>query len=1202
MLSSSERKRIREVRRYYKRSPDDPPIAGERAPAESPETVRSVEKASSPNSTLTALMQLITWRLGAGRAMVSVVDHNAQYFLAEATKTLDLSDSSKHDPGDDLWMGCGGTIRSQALCAYTIDVVPEPNHYACFSVPDLLADPRFCNLPYVAGGPKFRYYAGTPLISNTGIPIGSVFVIDPRPREPATKAEIDFLGLMAKNVMEYLEMKRESVQLRRNDVMSKGLAALVEGQSKIPRQLVTDLVVEYEEVNGTRSDEDNLINTHSTGSLIVVDTPPLATVTEHSLNKIVGPPHSLLGENVLYDISPNTPMGPSALADVPATHDRILSRGANLLRESLDVDYTIFFDMSIGFSPSVENGPNGEVKSPEDSILDPSDVNNDPIPTSAHLVQENDLHLLNTSARRCSLNRRSNEAGSAKVRSFSTSTTSSLDGNTLSCNIYRAPNEKDLQRLSKRYPKGKVWTFNGYDSESSEGEDSPPSDQMFAMQLNQHQSRRVRKTDRSILKQCFPDAREVLFAPLSEAGTGLPIAACFSVSLRDIAIFTSDTEKAFVRGFLNSVSIEYNRISIAAADRQKGDFISSISHKELRSPLHGILGSAELLSETNLDNGQFELCSTIETCGRVLQETLMDVLEYSKLNNLMKDKGAGGKSADTSGDTSHSQKLNGESLARGDMLSVPLDLARMCEDSVAIVAAAYLHHSTNSEHLPCRVIAPPGTTNGQEERMLYKSSSVAVSVHIAYDDWHYFCSPGSVQRIIMNLVGNSLKYTSSGFIHTSLTVESPTNDNLEVPNTPRIPSDNDLVVLCVSDSGKGISSEFLKSKLFTAFSQESSLAPGTGLGLHIVDSLVRMYNGTIDVQSQIGHGTTVTVKLPLVKAGSDLSSGVPANLRPKDQVEEVKRLLKQYKYSTFSTHGFQFGTSSYLKKSLYTYLTQWFGVHHDVDDGTADIAFVTEERLEIFLSNLIIHGSLKPSLIIVVRYVPSHGYTSQQSSAVGIPLETLTVPFGPWKLMKTLLACLSPKQVSLPQTRPEPPRYIYTSPLPSPTPDIQKELAGTNIQQTVEEIFPDTSLPSPQNLLRPHQPRILCVDDNPINLRLLRAYFRKLQFDITCAENGAVAFEKYRLQADGFDLVFMDISMPICDGYQSTRMIRSLDKLQQSISPIPLPPTRIVAISAAYSDKDVEKAKAVGVDDFYTKPLKVSKLETLMRGWGYFNL
>ncbi|CAD6447099.1 0feb6957-3fa5-4594-b185-2e97f31d23c2 [Sclerotinia trifoliorum] len=1199
MLSSLERKRIREVRRYYKRSPDDPPIAGEDVPAETPETVRSVEKASSPNSTLTALMQLITWRLGAGRAMVSVVDDNAQYFLAEATKTLDLSDSSKHDPGDDLWMGCGGTIRSQALCAYTIEVVPEPNHYACFSVPDLMADPRFCNLPYVAGGPRFRYYAGTPLISNTGIPIGSVFVIDPRPREPATRAEIDFLGLMAKNVMEYLEMKRESVQLRRNDVMSKGLAALVEGQSKIPGQVVTDVAVKCQEVIRTSSDEANMINTNLRSSLIVTDNSS-ATVAEQSLSKIVGPPRSLIGDNLLYDASPNTPIRPLTLTDAPATHDRILSRGANLLRESLDVDYTIFFDMSIGFSTSAEDGQNGEVRSPENAMVDASNTSNDCASTAAQL-EEIGISLLNISTRPCSLNRRTNEAGSAKVRSFSTSTSSSLEGNTLSCNLYRAPNEKDLQRLSKRYPKGKVWTFNGYDSESSEGEDSPPYEQMFAMQNNPHQRRRVRKTDRSIMKQCFPDAREVLFAPLSEAGTELPIVACFAVSLRDIAIFTSDTEKAFVRGFLNSVSIEYNRISIAAADRQKGDFISSISH-ELKSPLHGILGSAELLSETSLDNGQFEFCSTIETCGRVLQETLMDVLEYSKLNNLKKDKAAGARVPNKNGDTSDSQKVGGESLASGDMDSLPLDLARMCEDSVAIVAAAYMHHRSNSEHLLHQVMQPPGTTDREEDRMLYKSSSVTVSLQIALNDWHFFCSPGSVQRIIMNLVGNSLKYTSTGFIDISLTVESAKNDNLELSTTPKIFGD-DLVVLRVSDSGKGISSEFLKSKLFIAFSQESSIAPGTGLGLHIVDSLIRMYNGTIDVQSQIDHGTTVTVKLPLAKAASDKTSVAPAGTVPKDQVVEVKRLLQEFKYSTFSTHGFHSGSLSYLKKSLHDYLTKWLGMNHGADDRAADIVFVTEERLDVFLSQLMKASSFKPSLIIVVRYVPSQGHTSQQSSIIGIPIESLTIPFGPWKLLKTLITCLSPKKeqrspTTLTITEN---KCSYNSPLASPMTDVQTELGVSVTRPAADEVPPDKPLAAPQNSPNHSQPTILCVDDNPINLRILKAGFRKLNFDITCAENGAVAFAKYRLQPNGFDLVFMDISMPVCNGYQSTRMIRCLDNLQQSISPVPLQPTRIVALSAAYSEKDLEKAKAAGMDDLYTKPMKVSRLETLMRDWGYLD-
>ncbi|KAK6594418.1 sensor histidine kinase response regulator (hsp90-like protein) [Botrytis cinerea] len=1175
MLSSSERKRIREVRRYYKRSPGDPPIAGESVPVESPETVRSVEKASSPNSTLTALMQLITWRLGASRAMVSVVDDNAQYFLAEATKTLDLSDSSKHDPGDDLWMGCGG----QALCAYTIEVIPEPNHYACFSVPDLSADPR------------------NPLISNTGIPIGSVFVIDPRPRKRATRAEVDFLGLMAKNVMEYLEMKRESVQLRRNDVMSKGLAALVEGQSKIPRQLSTEMAFKCQDSNGSHSNGAKMVNTNLTSNFVVVDT-SLATVAEQSLNNTAGPPHTLVRENLLHDISPDTSIDQLALTDAPATHDRILSRGANLLRESLDVDYTIFFDMSIGFSSSVVNGQSGDVRLPEDTFLDETDTKNNFTTKPVYISHDNDIDLLNTSAQSSSLSRRSNEAGSAKVRSFSTSTCSSLDGDTLSGTLYRAPNEKDLQRLSKRYPKGKVWTFNGYDSESSEDDNSPPSKQMFAMQLNP-QDHRVRKSDRSIVRQCFPDAREVLFAPLSEAGTGLPIVACFAVSLRDIAIFTSDTEKAFVRGFLNSVSIEYNRISIAAADRQKGDFISSISH-ELRSPLHGILGSAELLSETNLDNGQFELCSTIETCGRVLQETLMDVLEYSKLNNSMKNKEVGVKAPDTNGNSSNSQQINGESPTSDNLLSQPLDLARMCEDSVAIVAVAYMHHRTNSEQLLYRVMQPPGTMETQEIQTLYKSNSVTVSLHIAFGEWHFFCSPGSMQRIIMNLVGNSLKYTSAGFIDISLAVESPKNGNAKISKIPNIGSD-DLIVLRVSDSGKGISSEFLKSKLFIAFSQESSLAPGTGLGLHIVYSLVRMYNGTIDVQSQIGHGTTVTVKLPLKRALSNLTSIAPSDPLLKVQVEELKILLKQFKYCKFSTHGFRSGSSCYLKKSLHAYLTQWFGMNHDPDDDAADIAFVTEEKIDLFLAELMKDGVSKPSLIIVVRYVPSHNHTSQQNSAIDIPLETLTIPFGPWKLLKTLRTCLSPKQLSPKPSSVADHKILYTSPLPSPPADIRKEFGTTVTRTVVEEALTEKSLSVPKTLSNPSQPTILCVDDNAINLRLLRAYFRKLNFDITCAENGAVAFEKYRLQPNGYDLVFMDISMPICDGYQSTRMIRSLDKLQQSISPTPLPATRIVAISAAYSDADMEMAKAAGIDDFYTKPMKVSRLETLMKNWGYLD-
>jgi GAF domain-containing protein len=214
----SERRRVREVRKYHDGPAADNSINGDPGA----DAILGVESfaASTPNTTLTALVQLIAWRLGMQRAIVSVVDDKAQYFLAEATKSLHLSDATQHEIGDAIWMGCGGgTTRSNALCANTIMTEPEQDQYACFSVEDLSKDERFCRLPYVAGAPNFRYYAGTPLVTSAGIPIGSVFVIDDRPHRHPTKDEVDFLGVMARNVMEYLELRRENKTRERINIM-----------------------------------------------------------------------------------------------------------------------------------------------------------------------------------------------------------------------------------------------------------------------------------------------------------------------------------------------------------------------------------------------------------------------------------------------------------------------------------------------------------------------------------------------------------------------------------------------------------------------------------------------------------------------------------------------------------------------------------------------------------------------------------------------------------------------------------------------------------------------------------------------------------------------------------------------------------------------------------------------------------------------
>ena len=110
---------------------------------------------------------------------------------------------------------------------------------------------------------------------------------------------------------------------------------------------------------------------------------------------------------------------------------------------------------------------------------------------------------------------------------------------------------------------------------------------------------------------------------------------CFSTSPRQI--YSMEVELSFLSTFCNTVMAEANRITFLAQQRQKGDFISSISH-ELRSPLHGILASAEFLADTEADPFQNSLVDTITSCGRTLLDTVNHILDYSKINSYEKNR------------------------------------------------------------------------------------------------------------------------------------------------------------------------------------------------------------------------------------------------------------------------------------------------------------------------------------------------------------------------------------------------------------------------------------------------------------------------------------------------------------------------------------------------------------------------------------
>ena len=157
--SKLESVRERELFRYFQ-----PPL-----------DIITANAASSPDTTLTALAQLCALRLNAKRSMISVLDREKQYFIAESTKTLNLLDNEVFEAeGDALWFGCGVVDKAGRLCEKTVELPPVQGRVPCFTVTDLSKDERFNQLPFVAGPPYFKYYAGTvstPHILKRGIQV-----------------------------------------------------------------------------------------------------------------------------------------------------------------------------------------------------------------------------------------------------------------------------------------------------------------------------------------------------------------------------------------------------------------------------------------------------------------------------------------------------------------------------------------------------------------------------------------------------------------------------------------------------------------------------------------------------------------------------------------------------------------------------------------------------------------------------------------------------------------------------------------------------------------------------------------------------------------------------------------------------------------------------------------------------------------------
>jgi signal transduction histidine kinase len=186
-------------------------------------------------------------------------------------------------------------------------------------------------------------------------------------------------------------------------------------------------------------------------------------------------------------------------------------------------------------------------------------------------------------------------------------------------------------------------------------------------------------------------------------------------------------------------------------------------------------------------------------------------------------------------------------------LYADVDVSVICEEVVEGVYAGHIFQSGTAANfdMVAKVPTNPQTSSLPAARAL-SQQHVGLIFDVDLEDFHFTTQPGAFRRIVMNLLGNALKYTAHGYVRVKL-ASTPMDDFHDAETGEIIP--RAMVHLTVTDTGKGISPEFLRSRLFTPFTQENSLSSGTGLGLAIVKSIVAILEGDITIDSEVGRGT-----------------------------------------------------------------------------------------------------------------------------------------------------------------------------------------------------------------------------------------------------------------------------------------------------------------------------------------------------------
>lgn len=1189
----------------------------------------------SPDIALTAFAQLGVLRLKAQRALISLFGRDQNYVLAEATQSLSLQDHTVEDDRDALWLGCCVVPKEDGICqqvASLPQMASKEDEYvvekSIYLVPDLREDGRFNELHMVTDSPKARFYAGAPIISPKGITIGSYCIIDDEPRSGLDAPSIKFLQDMASTVMAHLDMARREAEYHRAERMIVGFGSFVEGKATLRSEWVhtTGLRQSEQQNDEGRVDIQQQNAQIKSGLLTTVHPIPLSPPLESHATS-----HNTNGQSVSSGLFsepsptffPRPPPSPSTMqsnkvsegsGDQTSSRNKaetetsfsvrstattenfqedmlsagvrqVFSRAANIIRESIEVQGVAFFDASIGsfgglVSDTKRKGPGSDSSGVESSLGSSDESTGSDSQRSSTASAGKDTTPENTTV--------------CEILGFSTSAASSINNDPKGRLALR---EVLLKALLRRYPEGKIFNFNEEGSISSdESSDGPWKSSLGGgpnsitahpfggrgKKPRKKTSSAILKADGDVLVRLFPGARSIALLPMWDSHRARWFSGALVWTNTPRRVLTSETELTYLSAFGNSIMAEVHRLDVEMSEKAKTNLVSSISH-ELRSPLHGILGTSEILRDTEMSALQHGLMHTIESCGRTLLDTINHLLDFSKINNFRKE---GGNKAvnkrkspsrrDHKIDPSSPNMKPSHRSRRSGMISLKssIHLDAVLEEVMESVFAGYSFY-----HSPQRSLAVERPDPMSLDILGPSQQADQVSIILDIDEaaeWKFSTQIGAWRRIMMNIFGNSLKYTKNGYIFVKLTA-TPVIPSKATPSGG--PTESKLT-LTVKDTGQGMSMEYLQNSLFTPFTQEDSLAPGNGLGLSIVHQAVRSMGGHIEVSSLRGRGTEVSIEVILTHAPA---SNTKYNSSDPEPILEVKHV----------THGATVGLlelgspdiserDTLLHSSLEKLCKNWFELDvHKVspsDDSIPSCDFYIAVQTDIDSANTweswlsrtqnypqSIGESQMISIVVICRSPEAANLMSvaaNRSSHKAI-VEFISQPCGPRKLAKAFSICTRrqkcrefPTQCdsTMHQLRENKESQSTESPPVSRVkvetqsaenkidPEKHKAEANKkatdddhyNMEATIASVKPedindyrnergDITLPIREGLPKVEEQSldVLLVEDNDINLQMLIVHMNKAGYRYATARNGLEALTTFKAHPTQFDVVLM---------------------------------------------------------------------------------